>query len=403
MNMKASSRTFSAPHLAVGLAGYCAFINLYSPQSILPLLSEEFGAGAAEVSTIITVSTLAVALTAPFTGTVADVLGRKRVIVAAMFALAVPTVMMGLATSLPALIFWRAVQGLVLPPIFAVTVAYIGDEWSPHEATTAAGIYSSGSSLGGFSGRLVTGFFADLIGWRAGFTALAAIAFAGAIAVALLLPHERRFVRSEGLLASGRQMVAHLRNGQLVATYAVGFGVLFNFICTFTYVSFHLAAAPYNLSASWLGAIFVVYLVGSVLTPWTGWAVGRFGRRRFMMRVIALWVAGIALTLAPSLPLIILGLAISAGCGLICQAVSTGYVTVTAQAGRSSAVGLYVTSFYFGGSFGAALGGLAWTVARWPACVVLVAAMLLLMGGIVLFAWARRVPAAPAMAPIEPA
>jgi predicted MFS family arabinose efflux permease len=78
-------------------------------------------------------------------------------------------------------------------------------------------------------------------------------------------------------------------------------------------------------------------------------------------------------------------------------------VTVTAQAGRSSAVGLYVTSFYFGGSFGAALGGLAWTVARWPACVVLVAAMLLLMGGIVLFAWARRVPAAPAMAPIEPA
>ncbi len=143
----------------------------------------------------------------------------------------------------------------------------------------------------------------------------------------------------EGLLASGRQMLAHFRNGQLVATYAVGFGVLFNFICTFTFVSFHLAAPPYNLSASWLGAIFVVYLVGSVLTPWTGWAVGRFGRRRFMVRVIALWVAGIALTLAPSLPLIILGLAISAGCGLICQAISTGYVTITAKAGRSSAVG----------------------------------------------------------------
>ena len=52
--------------------------------------------------------------------------------------------------SLSALIFWRTVQGLVLPPIFAVTIAYIGDEWPPQEATTAAGIYSSGSSLGGF-------------------------------------------------------------------------------------------------------------------------------------------------------------------------------------------------------------------------------------------------------------
>ena len=388
--------------MAVGLAGYCCFINLYSPQSILPLLSREFDASAAEVSTIITVSTLAVALTAPFTGTVADVLGRKRVIVAAMFALAVPTVMVGLATSLSALIFWRAVQGLVLPPIFAVTVAYIGDEWPRQEATTAAGIYSSGSSLGGFSGRLVTGFLADLVGWRWGFFALAGIALAGAGAVAFLLPPERKFVRSEGLLASGRQMLAHFRNGQLVATYAVGFGVLFNFICTFTYISFHLAAPPYNLSASWLGALFVVYLAGSVLTPWTGWAVGRFGRRRFMVCVIALWIAGIALTLAPSLLLIVLGLAISAACGLVCQAISTAYVTITAKAGRSSAVGLYVTSFYVGGSFGAALGGISWTLGGWPACAALVATMLVVMAGIVFFAWARRVPAAAATPPIEP-
>src|SRR3974390_12242 len=104
-------RTFSARHLAVGLAGYCAFINLYSPQSILPLLSQEFHASAAEISTIITVSTLAVALTAPFTGTVADVLGRKRVIVTGMFVLVVRTLMVGLSTSLHVLIFWRAVQG----------------------------------------------------------------------------------------------------------------------------------------------------------------------------------------------------------------------------------------------------------------------------------------------------
>jgi MFS transporter, YNFM family, putative membrane transport protein len=399
----AKRRHFSARHLAVGLAGYCAFINLYSPQSILPLLSGEFGATAAQVSTIITVSTLAVAVTAPFTGAVADVLGRKRVIVAAMFVLVAPTMMVAFSESLNALIFWRAVQGLVLPPIFAVTVAYIGDEWPREEATTAAGIYSSGSSLGGFSGRLVTGFLADLIGWRSGFMALAGIAFAGAIAVAFLLPPERKFVRSEGLLASGKQMLAHMRNKQLLATYAVGFGVLFNFIATFTYISFHLAAAPYNLSASWLGALFVVYLTGSVLTPLTGWAVGRFGRRRFMVRVIALWGLGIALTLAPSLPVIIAGLALCAGCGLICQAVSTGYVAITAKVGRSSAVGLYVTSFYGGGSFGAALGGVAWTYGAWPACVVLVAVMLAILAGIVLFGWTPRVPAAKETGPIEPA
>ena len=57
-------------------------------------------------------------------------------------------------------------------------------------------------------------------------------------------------------------MLAHLRNPRLLATYAVGFGVLFNFIATFTYLSFHLAAPPFNKSPAFLGSIFVVYLVG---------------------------------------------------------------------------------------------------------------------------------------------
>jgi YNFM family putative membrane transporter len=401
--MNAAQRsTLSARHLAVGLTGYCCFVNLYSPQSILPLLSQQFGAGAAQVSYLITVSTLAVALTAPFTGAVADVLGRKRVIVAAMFALVVPTLMVGLSSDLTWMIFWRGVQGLVLPPIFAVTVAYIGDEWPHHEATTAAGIYSSGSSIGGFSGRLVTGFFADWVGWRYGFVALASIALAGAIAVMFLLPPERKFVRSEGLAASARQMLAHFRNGQLVATFAVGFGVLFNFIATFTYISFHLAAPPYNLSATWLGVLFVTYLAGSMLTPWAGWAVNRFGRRRFVVRLIAVWIGGAALTLSPSLPLIVLGLTIAAACGLICQAISTAYVTITAHTGRSSAVGLYVTSFYTGGSFGAALGGVAWTLGGWPACVALVVAILCVMASVVYFGWAHGVPAATETPAIEP-
>ena len=250
---------------------------------------------------------------------------------------------------------------------------------------------------------MVTGFFADLLGWRAGFMALAAIAFAGAIAVAFLLPHERKFVRSEGLLASGRQMLAHFRNGQLLATYAVGFGVLFNFICTFTYVSFHLAARALQ-SLRQLARRALRRLSHRLRAD----ALDRLGGRP--LRTAALHDGGDravgrrhCATLAPSLPLIILGLAVSAGCGLICQAISTGYVTTTAKAGRSSAVGLYVTSFYLGGSFGAALGGLAWTLGGWPACVALVAAMLAIMAADRVFSPGRSAcRPAPSTPPIEP-
>ena len=375
------------PRVAVGLAGFCAFLNLYAPQALLPSLAREFGVGAAAISTIMTASTLAIALTAPFTGAVADVLGRKRVITVAMIVVVIPTAMVALAANVHQLVFWRFVQGLLLPPIFAVTIAYIGDEWPPSEVTGIAGIYTAGASLGGFSGRFVTGLLADLFGWRAAFVALAALTLAGAAGIALMLPRERKFVPSVGFASSMVQMMRHLQNPQLIATYAVGFGVLFSFIATFTYVSFHLAAPPYNFSATLLGAIFITYLAGVAAAPTAGRAVGRFGRRPFILVVIGLWICGIALTLAPSVIVIMVGLAICAGCGLLCQTVSTGYVTTTATEGRSSAVGLYVTSFYVGGSVGAFVPGLAYEHAGWPACVALVAAMLVAMGLIVMLAW----------------
>jgi MFS transporter, YNFM family, putative membrane transport protein len=96
--------------IAVATAGFCAFLNLYSPQALLPALAREFGAGAAEISTIMTASALAIALTAPFTGALADVLGRKRVITAAMLAVVVPMAGAALAPDVGALIAWRFVQ-----------------------------------------------------------------------------------------------------------------------------------------------------------------------------------------------------------------------------------------------------------------------------------------------------
>jgi predicted MFS family arabinose efflux permease len=392
MNAAAGRRTL-AIRIAASIAGFCTFINLYSPQAILPLLSQEFGAGAKEISAIITASTLAVAMIAPFSGTVADVLGRKRVIVTAMVVLAIPTVFSAMSESLHALIFWRFVQGLAMPPVFAVTVAYIGEELSPKEATAVTGFYTSGSSLGGFTGRLLTGALADAVNWRFALLTLAALTVIGAVVVAKLLPRERRFVKSSGLVASGKQMLGHFRNPQLLATYAVGFGVLFNFLATFTYISFRLAAPPYNLSPTLLGIIVVTYLSGTALTPMTGRFVSRFGRRGFVQIVIAIWLAGVLLTLLGPVWLILIGLSISACCGMLCQAVSTGYVTITAQVGRSSAVGLYVTSFYLGGSFGAGLGGIAWTVGGWPACVAMIAAMLAVMATIVAVTW--RTPPQP--------
>lgn len=375
---------------AVWLAGFCSFLDLYAPQSILPMIRDLYGVDAVVASHMISSTTVAVAIIAPFTGAGADLIGRKRVIVTAMVALIVPTVMIALSTTLPAMVFWRFVQGLLLPPIFVVTVAYIGDEVPIAEATGVAGIYLSGSCFGGFFGRFLCGILVEPYGIRGAFLGLAALTAVAAVGVMALMPRERQFVPSAGPAHALRHILAHVFDPQLDAIFAVGFGVLFSFVATFTYVNFHLAAPPFDLSAAALGTIFLVYLVGVTTTPLAGRLVRRFGRRRLVLGVLGIWICGLLLTLISSLWIIVAGLAVGAGCGFIVQTAATASVAVSAQRARSSAVGLYVTCYYVGGSIGAVLPGYAWNRAGWPGCVAIVIAMLVLLAAIVLRFWRER-------------
>src|ERR1700691_4247284 len=180
---------FDIRSLAIATCGFCAVVNLYTPQALLPELSQEFGVSAGEISWLMTAGTGAIALTAPFTGVLADMVGRKRLITAAMFGAVVPTLIMAMAESVPAFAFWRFVQGIMLPPIFTVAVGYIGDEWPAADVPRIAGIYISGTSIGVFCGRFIPGMLSDLIGWRLAFLVVALLTLGGAILVALTPPH----------------------------------------------------------------------------------------------------------------------------------------------------------------------------------------------------------------------
>src|SRR6478752_6624589 len=378
------SAMFADPRrIAVAFCAIGAFLHLYAPQAVLPMMAREYGVGAADASLIITAGTLAVAATAPFTGALSDVIGRKRLIVAALALLLIPATMTALAPTLNQIIFWRFVHGLLLPPIFAVTIAYVGDEFPPNEANSVFGVYAAASSVGGFLGRFVPGMLADYVGWRGGFLALACGSVISFLIVFFLLTPERRFVRATNLSSSLLQMIGHLRNPQLLSIYAVGFGVLFNFIATFTYLAFHLAAPPFNRSPAFLGSIFVVYLIGAAAALWLGRAIAWLGRRNFALCVLALWACGMLVSLIPSVTAIMFSLVVASTCGILTQASSTSFVAMTAKTGTSAAVGLYVTSFYIGGTFGGWLPALAYEAGGWPYSLALVIGMLAIMAAIV--------------------
>jgi predicted MFS family arabinose efflux permease len=369
---------------AVVLAGFCAFLDLYAPQPMLPLLARQFGVTPSQISLLISMSTLAVALTAPLVGILADRFGRKQVIVPATLLLVLPTLGAAAAGSFGQLLFWRFLQGVFTPGIFAVTVAYINEEWKEGVGAAMAA-YVTGTVLGGFTGRMSAALITMHFNWRWAFLVLAVLNLICGLAIRQWLPEGRRF--SGGTKSRASDVFAHLRNGQLVATYTTGFCVLFTFVAMFTYVNFHLAAPPFLLNTQQLGLVFGVYLVGAAVTPASGRLIDKLGNRRGLVIALSIALSGSALTLLPSLMAVMAGLAMICSGVFIAQSASSSYLGKVAHFGKASAVGLYVMSYYAGGSFGAAVPGAVWHWGGWYATVGLIALVQAITMGVALRFW----------------
>ncbi|WP_284258085.1 MFS transporter [Acidocella aquatica] len=374
-------------NIAAFAGGFATFINMWCTQALLPVLAASFHVSEARTGLTVTAPLVATAMAAPVVGLISDRFGRKKFILGAVILLLVPTILAATARSFEALVVWRFVQGLLLPFIFTITIAYIGEETSGAAAARLAGTYMSGAIFGGFCGRLLAGMMTSGFGWRAAFWAIAAMTLLLAAIIAVMLPREKLFQPMYGVRRALGAFPLHLSNVELVATCVVGFGVLFNLVAVFTYINFRLAAAPYFLGPAALGGIFVVYLGGVVMSPLSARLANHFGRRRVMAVAAPLVWVGLALTLAAPLWLIGLGLLLMSSAIFMQQTLATAYVSVAAREAKSTAVGLYVAIYYVGGSAGGVVPGRVWHGYGWPGCVAIVCAMQVMMLVVALRFW----------------
>src|SRR5208282_2490769 len=242
VRFKSSLEKIDKATVATMLAGMCTFLNVYSTQPLLPLLRQIFHASELEVSFTVSATIFATALTAPLIGMIAERRGRKKVIAPSLFLLAIPTALAATSTSLGALIFWRFAQGLFVPGVIAVMLAYVNEEWAGRGVGRAMSSYVTGTVIGGFLGRFISGVIATHWHWHATFLVLATLNFIGAVAVRAWLPLAKNFVRAEHLQQVLDHAKAHLHDPRLLANFGMGAAALFTLVGCFTYANFYLAA-----------------------------------------------------------------------------------------------------------------------------------------------------------------
>ena len=305
-----------------------------------------------------------------------------------MLALAIATALTSTASTLHALAAWRFLQGLLTPGVFIITIAYITEEWPAHLVPRVMSVYVAGTVFGGFVGRVSGGLLAESYSWQLMFFVLGMAGLAGAAATHRLLAPAATKTSPPQFESRFAPMLRNLHNPRLLATFGIGFCMLFTLVSLFSYITFYLAAAPFRLSTSELSWLFAVYLFGLVTTLAVGTILARVGLLHGMLGAVALCLIGVILTLLPSVTFVGLGLALASSGVFIAQTCANSFLRDAAPAGsRVSADGLYICCYYIGGTVGGILPGLLWNYAHWPGCVLMICTFELIAGALAFFGW----------------
>ena len=367
--IKPGSAAFRRISIALFLAGYATFSLIYCVQPLLPELSRHFAVGPAESSLALSLMTGFLAFAILLAGAVSEATGRKKLMLVSMCVASVLNLIAPLLSDWHAFLVVRALEGLMLGGVPAVAMAYLAEEIDPKGLGMAMGIYISGTAIGGLSGRVVIGFLTDLFGWHIALGAMGALGLVAALGFAVLLPASRNFVRRPGFQIRYhlRAWAGHLTHAGLPFVFLIGAFAMGCFVTIFNYVGFRLSDAPYGLSQSQIGLIFVVYLCGSVTSSIAGALSDKLGRGPVLVVGVLLADVGVAMTMLESLLGVIGGIVVLTSGFFVAHSIASGWVGRLAETSKGHASSLYLLAYYLGSSIMGSVGGWFWAHGGWNA------------------------------------
>ncbi len=374
--------------VALFAAGLATFELLYSTQAILPALATRFDVSSTEATLTLSLATVSLGVALLVVGPLSDVVGRTRLIHLSMLLSTLCAVGCALAPSWTALLVMRCLMGAALAGLPAVATAYLREELHPSTHARAAGLYIGGTALGGMTGRLVTGYAAELAGWRWSLATAALLAALCALVVRRLLPPSRGFVAAPtGVRAAATMARRAVGDRALVGLYVIGGCSAGAMIGMLNVVGFRLEGPGFGLGLGAASLVFLVYPLGSVSAATFGRLADRVGRRAVLPIGAAVAIGGALLTLSSSLVVLVVGLALLVVGFFAVHGVASGWVPARAHAGGVSAgqaASLYTVTYYLGSSVFGSLTAQAWTTAGWPGVVVLTVLLLVVTGALAL-------------------
>ncbi|WP_107951207.1 MFS transporter [Lysinibacillus parviboronicapiens] len=371
------TKAFNKANWALFLAGFITFANLYVSQPLLPTFAEEFHVSPAVASLSLSVTTFALSISMIIVGSLSEAWGRKSLMTISIFAASILTLALAFSPNFETILVLRVIQGVVFAGLPAIAMAYLGEEMDPRSLGVAMGLYISGNSVGGLSGRVIIGTLTDLYNWQVGMIVLGMLSLIISVLFVWMLPNSRHFSpRPLQIKALTTSLIQHVKDPSMLCLFGISFVLMGSFVTLYNYIGFKLMAPPYSLSATIVGWIFVIYLVGTFSSAWFGSLADKYGRQKMLLLSIAIMFAGALLTLSGLLSLKIIGITVFTFGFFAAHSIASGWVSRRATHDKAQASSLYLFFYYFGSSVGGTAGGIFWMHDGWGGVIAMITVFL---------------------------
>jgi MFS transporter, ACDE family, multidrug resistance protein len=259
----------------------CAFIGTFTSNAVLALIPElrnYFQASTTEVLLSISFYMVFFAFFSLFTGSISDLIGRKKILVIGLVVYSVGCALTALATGLPLFYASRAVQGLGFAFVQPVMVAVLGDIVGPGEKGRTMGWLTAATTGGVMLGPLIAGF-AAAIDWRLAFVTIGLFSIVLAIMIQALLRLPRPMTHEASPGSLKRNMSVAMRRRGVVMLALTGFLHMLVWIATQAFASDSLGQEPFLASSQVIGEVLAFAGLCSILASRLGGGMtDRIGR-----------------------------------------------------------------------------------------------------------------------------
>lgn len=347
--------------------------TLYVPQPLLPRIAAELGLAPEHAALLTTAAFAPLAILPLFYGLLMEAVSARRIVLGSLAIIVGSSLAIAAVHDLTTLLVLRVLQGAAVPAILTALMTHISRTTAPERVRATMSFYIASTIVGGFIGRAGSGFVGEFFGWRASFVALASLA------VIAWLDQWR--ARTDVRLSLSRphlgEVVASFRDPYYRSLYLIIFCVFAAFTALLNFLPFRLVELKPDISESSIGLVYSGYLMGVVFALVSPLIARRVGDELGVITVaLACYALSTTLFATDRIEMVYLDMLLFCAAMFTVHSLLSGALNARADRYKGVANGLYVASYYGGGTLGSFLPGLVYRSHGWGAFISVLTAII---------------------------